>query len=306
MCGIQQMTNGILVIDKPENMSSAKVVSLVKKISGAKKAGHTGTLDPFATGVMVCCLNKATRLSGFFLNSDKTYEGTLCLGIETDTQDCTGTILSKSDNVNFSPETLEAAFQKFTGPIKQIPPVYSALKHKGVPLYKLARKGKPVQKPPRDVMISRLEILDINLPEVSFSVSCSSGTYIRTLAADIGRKLGCGAFLKTLRRTGCGHFTLKNAITLEELEQLARSGSIEKRIIPMADALPHMPYYIADHPLTEKIRYGNIITGSDIQAELEPGDCIRIIDSKSRLIAVLSKKESDKYNYCCVFINSEQ
>ncbi|GBC63921.1 tRNA pseudouridine(55) synthase TruB [Desulfonema ishimotonii] len=298
---MQSPLNGILIIDKPEEMSSARALACVKKATGVRKAGHTGTLDPFATGVLVCCVNQATKLSRFFLHGDKSYEATLLLGVETDTQDLTGSVLSTCENLCFSDEEVRAAFAPFEGRIEQQPPVYSALKHNGVPLYKLARQGKPVQKPPRTVLISRLEILEIALPEVRFAVSCSGGTYIRTLAADIGRALGCGAHLKALRRTGSSHFALKDAVTLAELGDLAAAGRIGDRLVSLSDALTHMPDHQADHRLMRKIMYGNTIARSDIPANLPEG-YLRVTDSANRLLAVLShKKESDTYNYCCVF-----
>ncbi|MDM8536140.1 tRNA pseudouridine(55) synthase TruB [Desulfobacterales bacterium HSG17] len=316
---MQQMLDGILIVDKPENMSSARLVSKIKYLTRVKKAGHTGTLDPFATGLMICCLNKATKLSGFFLNSNKTYEGTLELGKETDTQDSTGTVVSISDKTEFDPETIKSVFEKFIGPIKQMPPVYSALKHQGTPLYKLARKGKPFQKPERDVFISNLDIMAVNLPEIKFCVSCSSGTYIRTLASDIGKELGCGAHLKQLRRTGCDKFTIQNAVSLEKIAEMADSGDINNQIISMSDALANLPYFQADKNLTEKIMYGRTIFHNDINLcpedspEGSPGESpgesndnyLRVVDKHNRLLSILShKKNSDSYNYCCVFINN--
>ncbi|QTA78645.1 tRNA pseudouridine synthase B [Desulfonema limicola] len=301
------MLNGILLVDKPENMSSAKLVSKIKHLARVKKAGHAGTLDPFATGLMICCLNKATKLSGFFLNSSKTYEGTLCLGIETDTQDSTGTIISRYDKTEFDLEAIKKVFAEFTGSIKQMPPVYSALKHQGIPLYKLARKGKPVQKPEREIFISNLDITAVNLPEIKFCVSCSSGTYIRTLAADIGKKLGSGAHLKQLRRTGSGRFIVKNAVSLEKIAEMADSGNIKNHIVSMSDALSYLPYFQADKFLTEKIMYGRTIFHKDIKPCVEDlsDNHLRVVDKNNRLLAVLShKKNSDSYNYCCVFINN--
>lgn len=308
---MDQLLNGILLVDKPAGMSSARLVSRIKYLAGAKKAGHAGTLDPFATGLMICCLNKATKLSGFFLNSTKNYEGTLQLGVETDTQDCTGNITSRTDNILFDLDTINAAFKKFTGEIKQVPPVYSALKHKGTPLYKLARKGRPVQKPGRDVFISKLDIIEVSLPEIKFSVTCSAGTYIRTLATDIGRELGCGAHLKQLHRTGCGNFSILNSVSLEEIEALAQSGDIKNSLISMTDALPDIYCCIADNKLAEKIRYGRTIYKNDVNLndddlpENSDNNYIRIVNIYDELLAILMhKKNTDSYNYCCVFIDN--
>ncbi len=300
------MTNGLLLMDKPDGMSSARLVSCIKKLSGAKKAGHAGTLDPFATGLMICCLNRATKISGFFLHGGKSYEAVLCLGIETDTQDCTGKITAQSDRTEFSAEHLESVFRSFSGTILQTPPMYSALKHQGVPLYRLARKGQTVEKPPREVHISEIRILDICLPEIRFRVSCSGGTYIRTLAADIGRILGCGAHLKSLRRTACGDFSIEKALTLPEAEELSLSGRIQERIISMNDALPRMPFYTADAMLEQRIMHGKPLYHKDIPFP-ESGSSeghLKVLDTRGTLLAVLNwKKEEYRYNYSCVFIH---
>ncbi len=221
---------GIIIIDKPENITSAGVVARVKRILDVKKAGHCGALDPFATGVMVICINQATKLAGFFLKGEKKYEAILELGAETDTQDLTGNVISTSEVADIPMETIRGVFKRFEGDIDQSPPVFSALKHKGTPLYKLARSGKPVQKPPRPVNIIRLAILEASLPEIRFEVTCSAGTYIRTLAADIGAALGCGAYLKALRRTESSGFSLEEALTIPEFEETVEGGKFQKKI----------------------------------------------------------------------------
>lgn len=298
------MTDGILLMDKPAGMSSAQLVSRIKKLAGAKKAGHAGTLDPFATGLMICCLNQATKLSGFFLHGSKSYEAVLCLGIETDTQDCTGKITAQCECGEFSAEQLESAFRSFSGTIFQTPPMYSALKHQGVPLYRLARKGQTVEKPPREVHISEIRILDICLPEIRFRVSCSGGTYIRTLASDIGRMLGCGAHLASLRRTACGDFSIEKAMTLPEAEELSLSGRIHQRIVSMSDVLPRMPSYTADAMLEQRIMHGKPLYHKDIPfPESGSGEGhLKVLDTRGTLLAILNgKKEEYRYNYSCVF-----
>ncbi len=192
--------NGVLVVDKPAGISSAKAVAIVKRLLGVRKAGHAGTLDPLATGILVCCLNRATRLAYFLLKGAKTYKAVLHLGVETDTQDATGNIITQHRNIIANEAEIRAVIKRFEGKIKQLPPVYSALKHDGVPLYKLARRGKPVQKPAREVFIKKIRIHAIDLPYIRFTVSCSTGVYIRALCADIGTTLGCGGHLKELRR----------------------------------------------------------------------------------------------------------
>ncbi|HSQ85509.1 MAG TPA: tRNA pseudouridine(55) synthase TruB [Desulfobacterales bacterium] len=300
----RQELSGIIVIDKPPGITSAKVVARVKKLLKAKKAGHTGTLDPFATGVLVCCINRATKLSRFFLHGKKRYEAVLQLGVETDTQDSTGIVTNICHNVEYSKNTIQTVFKRFEGDIKQLPPVFSALKHKGTPLYKLARSKKPVQKPARQVSIITLKVLEIHLPFVRFEVFCSAGTYIRTLCADIGASLGCGGHLKELRRIESSGFTITDAVTLEELEDLALSNKSSDRIISMTNALNDMPEHIADNVLVNKISHGHIITKNDFSYEkintLE--GFIKIVDTNKTLVAVLKHaKDKNRYDYCCVF-----
>jgi tRNA pseudouridine55 synthase len=300
----RQELSGVIVVDKPPGITSAKVVARVKKWLRARKAGHTGTLDPFATGVLVCCINRATKLSRFFLHGKKKYEAVLHLGIETDTQDSTGIVTNICDNVEFSKKTIQSAFKKFEGNIMQLPPVYSALKHKGIPLYKLARSMKPVQKPARQVSIITLKILEIHLPFIRFEVFCSAGTYIRTLCADIGASLGCGGHLKELRRIESSGFTITDAVTLEELEDLTLSEKSFDRIISMSNALKDMPEYIADNVLVNKINHGHIITKKDCMPEKINAfeGFIKIVDTDKTLVAVLKHtREKNRYDYCCVF-----
>lgn len=296
--------NGVIVIDKPANITSAKVVAIIKKLFGAGKVGHAGTLDPEATGVLLCCINKATKLSRFFLTESKQYEAVLHLGVETDTQDATGKIISTSDELNFTEKTIRAVFRQFEGTIEQVPPAFSALKHKGIPLYKFARKGKFVKKSSRHVFISYNKVLKINIPFISFKVCCSSGTYIRTLCSDIGKELGCGGHLKKLRRIESSGFTINEAVNLSELEQLFLTGTINDRIISMSDSLRHMPEYTADEFLTKKIKHGTMLTTKEIMPRNTDNlkNFIKIVDTKNNLVAVLQfKKESNRYNYCCVF-----
>jgi tRNA pseudouridine55 synthase len=298
--------NGIIVVDKPENMSSAKVVAVVKRIFKAKKAGHAGTLDPFATGVLVCCINDATRLAQFFLKDKKKYEAVICLGAESDTQDLTGNIINQCDDIKFSKRELGAVFNKFKGTIEQFPPVYSALKQNGVPLYKLARQGRPVQKPARQITVSNIRILDINLPEIRFEVTCSAGTYIRTICADIGTSLGCGGYLKELNRLESGGFTLQHAVPLSEMEALASAGETPYRVISMSDALMGMPLYVADMDLEEKILYGRQISDKDIPFSYVNGQegKLKILNKRNKLLAILNYNSiCTDYKYCCVFNN---
>ena len=300
----RQELSGVIVVDKPPGITSAKVVARVKKLLKARKAGHTGTLDPFATGVLVCCINRATKLSRFFLHGEKKYEAVLHLGIETDTQDSTGNVTNICNNVEFSKKTIQSAFRRFEGTIKQLPPVYSALKHKGIPLYKLARNKRPVQKPARQVSIIYLKILEVHLPTIRFEVFCSAGTYIRTLCADIGTSLGCGGHLEELRRIESSGFTIADSVTLEKLEDLTFSKNSSDRIISMSNALKGIPEHIADKVLVNKINHGHIITKNDFMLETINAfeGFIKIVDTDKDLVAVLKyTKDKNRYDYCCVF-----
>ncbi len=302
--------NGILVLDKPAGMTSARALEQVKRLLRAAKAGHTGTLDPFATGVLVCCLGKATRLSRFFLKGDKTYEGTMRLGLETDTQDATGRVLRRLPVTGLDKVRIEEVFDRFSGRIDQQPPLYAALKHKGVPLYKWARQGKPVQKPPRKVEIFDLKVLAVDLPFIHFQVRCSAGTYVRTLCADIGRSLGCGGLLQSLRRTASSGFVIHEAIGLEELKAVVNTGGPEAvALVPMSEALRGMPMFMADSELAARISDGRQLTRADLSGKSIPvpvaakyGSFVRIVDDKQRLLAVVKTgKTAWKYDYCCVF-----
>lgn len=294
--------NGIVIVDKPAGISSAGVVARVKKIFNARKLGHTGTLDPFATGVLICCINRATRLSRFLLEGDKAYEAELVLGISTDTQDATGTVVQKQSPSGISSERIREVAEDFVGSITQVPPVYSALKHRGTPLYKLARLGKAVEKPARTVRIDRLIIQDVCLPVVRFVVHCSSGTYIRTLCADMGRTLGCGGHLKELRRTASCGFTIDDAIDLEHLERLRDQKRLAEAVVSMNEALPRMPAALVDDQLARKIKNGMKLTQADLPRHplTRHHDVFKVVDQKGQLLAVLTSTPTGTYNYCCV------
>ena len=300
--------DGIIVVNKPGNITSARVVALIKKTLQAKKVGHAGTLDPFAEGILICCVNQATRIARFLLHGKKTYAAVIKLGEETDTQDLTGRVLSTSRLLDLSGQTIQNVFRSFEGSIEQLPPVYSALKHKGAPLYRLARCGQPVQKPARRIQIDSIRILDIDLPFIRFEVSCSAGTYVRSLCADIGKSLGCGGHLYALKRTENSGFKLDQAISLSELQHLWRCGRLSQRMIPMSAALPDMPEFIADALLEEKIRHGKMIRVGDLKAVKGtnharfPEAYMKILDLDNNLIAILNHSAKKNHlDYCCVF-----
>jgi tRNA pseudouridine55 synthase len=300
----QARPDGILVVDKPGGISSAALVAKVKRALGVKKIGHAGTLDPLATGVMVCCINRATKLARFLLGGDKRYEATLLLGIETDTQDAAGEVTGTHEVPEYPEEQIGAVLAGFAGEIEQAPPVYSALKHNGVPLYRLARQGRPVQKPPRKVTIRSIRILEVALPAVRFEVTCSAGTYVRALCADIGAVLGCGGHMKDLKRTMACGFCIEDAVSLDGLQELAASGRGLEPMIPMADTLQAFAEVVADPEVAAKIRHGQTL----YKQELDPADgsgkkYIKVVDTDHRLLAVLSADDNkNTYNYECVLM----
>jgi tRNA pseudouridine55 synthase len=229
--------DGILIIDKPKGLTSHDVVKRVKRILRIKKAGHTGTLDPDATGVLPILIGKATKISKYLINSDKKYVGCMKLGVKTDTGDATGRTISTSSMPFPSEIEIDRVFKKFSGHIRQVPPMYSAIKINGRPLYTLARKGIEVERKDREVIIHRLDILRIEDPLIIFRISCSKGTYIRTLVSDIGDALGLGAHLISLRRTIAGRFRIEDSISLEELEDNYKDGEIVKGYHTIEQAL---------------------------------------------------------------------
>jgi len=231
--------NGFVVIDKPPGVTSHDVVSRVRRIFGTRKVGHTGTLDPFATGVLPVAVNEGTKAIPFLDEGLKGYDALLRLGVKTDTLDMTGRVLHVADGTAVSRDRLEAVVESFVGEISQVPPMFSAIKRDGQPLYKLARKGQEVERQPRRVRIKTLEILSVSLPLVALRIVCSRGTYVRSLADDMGAALGCGAALQELRRTASGPFDIASSVTLEGLEEAVREGR--------AEALCRTPYAALGH-----------------------------------------------------------
>jgi tRNA pseudouridine55 synthase len=213
---VRDLVDGVLLLDKPVGFSSNDALIKAKRVLNAKKAGHTGTLDPFATGLLPLCFGEATKFSQDLLEADKTYDTTVHLGQTTDTGDTEGAVIDTRD-VNVTLEQIDAVLAQFRGPIKQVPPMYSALKRDGKPLYEYAREGITLEREARDVIIHKLELIAYEAPFLKLSVTCSKGTYIRVLGQDIGEALGCGAHLNALRRTQVGALTTEHMITLDEL-----------------------------------------------------------------------------------------
>ncbi len=228
---------GILLIDKPKGVTSHDVVSRLRRKLKMKRIGHAGTLDPMATGLLLMLIGKATKASQFLISLDKEYEGAVRLGQTTNTQDAEGEIMVESPVPELTEEDIRRQMESFVGDQYQVPPMHSAIKVDGVPLYKMARKGKEIVREPRFIRVSLFELLAVNLPDMEFRVAASKGFYVRTLAHDFGARIGCGGHLVRLRRTTVGTFSLAEALPLEEVEALAPSG-IEKRLLPVSRVVP--------------------------------------------------------------------
>ena len=241
--------DGVLNVHKPTGPTSHDVVDEVRRIFGQKRVGHAGTLDPMASGVLVVCLGKATRVVEYLMGAPKEYRARMALGVTTDSQDSTGSVIEERNASSITREMVEEAARAFVGKIEQIPPMVSAVKHEGKRLYKLAREGKTVDRPPRRITVHSIEVAAFSpspIPNCELSVRCSSGTYIRTLCADIGERLGCGAHMSMLERTAVGRFRIEDAITPDDLRATKSRGELEGAVIAISDALSDMPAVTLD------------------------------------------------------------
>lgn len=254
----ETMLNGIINIYKEAGFTSHDVVAKMRGICKQKKIGHTGTLDPQAVGVLPVCLGSGTKLCDMLTDKDKEYEAELLLGKVTDTQDTTGTVLSESP-VTVSEEQIREIIMGFVGDYMQVPPMYSALKVNGKKLYELARAGKEVERQARPVTILEIEILEIKLPVVKMRVACTKGTYIRTLCADIGEKAGCGGCMQSLKRTRVGRFSVKDAVTLAQLEGIRDKGELNSVLFPVESAFEELPVIHVKEEFTKFLENGNMI-----------------------------------------------
>ncbi|MFL5322409.1 MAG: tRNA pseudouridine(55) synthase TruB [Myxococcaceae bacterium] len=252
--------NGVLVIDKPAGPTSFDVVKRVRSLLKVKKAGHTGTLDPAATGVLPICLEDATKVAGYITLGDKAYDAVIRLGQTTDTQDAMGKVLSDRPVPNLTKALLEEAFAKFRGTFQQTPPMYSAVKVDGKRLYELARKGEEVERAARTVTVHELTLRDFSSNELRLSVRCSKGFFVRTLAFELGEALGCGAHLKALRRTMSGPFSLSQAVALDKLETLT-TEEVSKRLVPVGEALSELPSVSVNEADGKKVVHGMPLEG---------------------------------------------
>jgi tRNA pseudouridine55 synthase len=281
---------GFIVINKPAGITSHDVVGSVRRILKMKKVGHTGTLDPFATGVLPVALGEATKAINFLDESIKEYRAVMYLGISTDSQDCTGQIIEQRDYSHITHDDVVKVFASFLGTIQQVPPMFSAVKQAGIPLYKLARQGTSVHREPREISIISLDVEKIDLPRITFLVRCSRGTYVRTLASDIGDKLRCGAHLTELHRTMSGGFSENDSITLETLSLLNEGDIQEKSVISIYSSLSHLRNMLLTEQGVNKVRRGIIPFKDEFQGFPSEGMFLGeriMLSHENKLLAVV-------------------
>ena len=287
--------DGIILIDKNEGDSSFGVVKRVRRILKIRKVGHAGTLDPFATGLLIVLLGQGTKLSPYLMSGKKVYRATLRLGVETDTLDPTGRVIQTRPVPEFELDHIRKKAREFVGEIEQVPPIFSAVNYEGRRAYEFAREGIKIELEKRKVTVHSLEIESADLPYVTMEVCCSSGTYVRSLAASLGRELGPGAHLKSLRRLSSGSFTLKEALNLNEAELTSSDPTFRKRIIPLSDALPHMKEIPVDEGTAQRIRNGyqpnweELFKGSDMSDFHD--DHVKVANG-TELVAIMSARYS--------------
>ena len=282
--------NSIVNLFKPAGPTSFDMVWSVRKILGVKKAGHIGTLDPAAEGVLPICLNRSTRIIQFLSPLQKTYRATLELGSETDTQDATGRKISSKDPSLVTKARVKQVFQTFMGEQDQIPPMYSAKKKNGIPLYKLARNGINIARDPVKITVYSIDFIKKEENQVFFEVRCSAGTYIRTLSHDIGKKLGCYAHMVRLTRTKVGLFGLGCALTLEELEASYAEGSLPKKLFPLEEALNFLPAIRVKEKYHEPVSHGVALSKCFLETlpdRFEPGHYFRVFGNSNKVLAVV-------------------
>ncbi|MFA5308588.1 MAG: tRNA pseudouridine(55) synthase TruB [Dehalococcoidales bacterium] len=286
--------DGILNINKSAGKTSYGVVAAVKRLTGERHAGHAGTLDPDATGVLPVCLGKGTRVVEFLADSTKAYRAVIEAGAATDTYDASGQVTRRGDASGVDVMQLEEALSPFRGDIRQVPPMYSALKHQGQKLYELARAGIDIERESRPVTIYRLELLDWQPPLVTLEIECSKGTYVRSIAHDLGERLGCGAHLKELTRTRCGIFDIKDAITLTQLETGVQTGDWQQYLHPIDSVLQDMPSFTVD-----EVDEAAIKTGSPVRLKTGKGETGqgygRAYSADGRFLAILTHEVGDEY-----------
>ncbi len=280
-----QSTNGVLIIDKPAGLTSHDVVHRVRRIVGQRSVGHLGTLDPMATGVLPLVLGNMTRIAQFYLKSEKSYEGVIRFGFATDTYDAEGEAASTPQELTLSLGRLRQMSAKFHGIIEQMPPPFSAKKIQGVPAYKLARKKKDVVLQPVQVEIKEFELLTLDDSQASFRALVASGTYVRSIAHDLGQLAGCGAHLQSLRRTSVAEFTLEDAHTLEDFDGAVKSGELESILVHPRKLLPNMPGVTATDENLTRIRHGQAVNLPELSRARE----VKVFYGQRELIAIATR-----------------
>ena len=283
---IKNVVSGVLVIDKPIGMTSHDVVQVIRRGTGIRRAGHTGTLDPRASGVLVVLIGPAVRLSEYVSASDKRYQATIKMGSSTDTYDVEGTITNETPIEDLDEDNFNEVIQQFVGEIEQTPPPYSAVKVKGRKAYEMARNGEEVELEPRTINVYSLDVLEWEPPEAVIDVYCSSGTYVRSLANDLGEALGTGAHLIGLRRTKSGQFTLRDAVPLRRLKEAFDAGNWYEFLIPAAEALSDWPMVELDADQVELVRHGH-----RVPAEEKFNSLVRGVSEQGDLVALLELDE---------------
>ncbi len=282
--------NNVVNLFKPSGPTSFDMVWSVRKILGVKKAGHIGTLDPIADGVLPICLNRSTRIIQFLSSLQKTYRATLELGSETDTQDATGRVISTNDPSLINEAKMKQVFQTFVGEQDQVPPMYSAKKKNGIPLYKLARNGINIHRDPVKIVVYSIDFIKKERNQVIFEVRCSSGTYIRTLSHDIGKKLGCCAHMVRLTRTKVGLFSMGSTMTLEELKTAHKEGSLSRKLLHLEEVLNFLPTVRVKEEYLKSISHGVALSKCFLEAlpdRFEPGHYFRVLGSNDKILAVV-------------------
>jgi tRNA pseudouridine55 synthase len=275
---------GFLVVDKPRGVTSHDVVDMARRWLGTRRVGHLGTLDPLATGVLPLAVREATKLVPFLEAGGKSYAGAIRLGLETDTLDGEGEVLRRHEGAVPDEAAVRAALREFVGEIEQLPPMFSAVKHGGVPLHRLARQGRVVARELKTVRIDRLELVKYSPPDVEIEVDCSPGTYVRVLASDLGARLGCGGYLASLRRTRSGPFSESQAVCPEVLAREAAAGTLEARLVPPINAL-ELPVLRLGREEARRVVHGGEVPAPD--PGLAEGDRVAALDPQGRLLAIL-------------------
>jgi len=289
------MRNGIIIINKEKGYTSHDVVAKLRGITKQRKIGHTGTLDPDATGVLPVCLGKATKVCELLTNQEKSYETVLLLGKVTDTQDVSGAVLAENETKGLSEQQVRDCIRGYIGVYEQLPPMYSALKVQGKKLYELAREGKVVARRTRQVTVYDITNLEISMPRVRMKVHCSKGTYIRTLCHDIGEELGCGGCMEELVRTSVGRFHLADSYTLTQVEDFMKQGRLDEILLPIDEMFPELTK-VTVLPISEPLAYnGNDIplTGIEVTYQLREGERVRLYDSKGRFIGIYNWRKEE-------------